>query len=549
MIPILRRELLDVLRTRRVMAMQLVLALACALLVLARWPTGEVTDLSGTRALQVLRLFGYGLLAGILLLVPAFPAASLVREKVKGTLPLLLNSPLRPWSIYLGKLGGVLGFTAALLVMTLPAAAACHALGGTTNRGGLAALYGVLFLAAVQLATLGLLVSSLAQSVDGAMRLTYALVLCVVILPLLPLFRLRGDSLEGAAFWLACLSPVPAVMEAVGQGDALSQGLSAGSHAILGYALLATVFSAACAAATVARLNSALLDRARPSTARKRARTGFAEVMYRVFFLVDPNRRAGSMSAWVNPVMVKEFRSRRFGRSHWLLRLLAISTILSLVLSYAALGGALGLGRETIGGVLVLLQVALLVLFAPSLASGLVAAERESGTWQLLRMTPLSPGAILRGKLMSVAWPLLLLLGSTIPGYVIMMLTEPTLVPRVQRVVVCLVLTAVFAVLLSAAISTLFRSAATATAASYLALLAVCGGPLLIWLGRDAPFGQSAVEAALFLDPVAASLQAAAAWDFASYELLPLNWWIIGSACLVLLVFLAARTWQLYRPE
>src|SRR5262245_55172050 len=176
MIPILRRELLDVLRTRRVMAMQLVLALACALLVLARWPTGEVADLSGTRALQVLRLFGYGLLAGVLLLVPAFPAASLVREKVKGTLPLLLNSPLRPWSIYLGKLGGVLGFTAALLVMTLPAAAACHALGGTTNRGGLAALYGVLFLAAVQLATLGLLVSSLAQSVDGAMRFTYALV-------------------------------------------------------------------------------------------------------------------------------------------------------------------------------------------------------------------------------------------------------------------------------------------------------------------------------------------------------------------------------------
>ena len=30
----------------------------------------------------------------------------------------------------------------------------------------------------------------------------------------------------------------------------------------------------------------------------------------------------------------------------------------------------------------------------------------ESGSWQLLRMTPLSGGKILRGKLMSVAWPL-----------------------------------------------------------------------------------------------------------------------------------------------
>src|SRR5438067_6496709 len=130
MYAIIRRELLEALRTRRVLALQLGLALGCALLVLVRWPTGGTADLSGARSLQVLRVFGYGLLAGILLLVPAFPATALVREKVKGTLQLLLNSPLPPRSIYLGKLGGVLGFTAILLVMTFPAAAACYALGG-----------------------------------------------------------------------------------------------------------------------------------------------------------------------------------------------------------------------------------------------------------------------------------------------------------------------------------------------------------------------------------------------------------------------------------
>src|SRR5436305_2615207 len=135
--PIIRRELLEVLRTRKAVALQLGLALACALLVLLRWPTGDVADLSGARSLQVLRMFGYGLLAGILLLVPAFPATSLVREKIRGTLALLLNSPLRPWSIYLGKLGGVLGFTAVLLVMTFPAAAACYALGGLEEQGGI----------------------------------------------------------------------------------------------------------------------------------------------------------------------------------------------------------------------------------------------------------------------------------------------------------------------------------------------------------------------------------------------------------------------------
>ncbi len=551
--PIIRRELLEVMRTRKALAMQLGLALGCALLVLLRWPTGGTADLSGARALEVLRAFGYGLLAGILLLVPAFPATSLVREKVQGTLALLLNSPMRPWSIYLGKLGGVLGFTAVLLVMTLPAAAACYALGGTGARGGIAALYAVLGVAAVQLATLGLLVSSRSQSTDGALRVTYALVLVVCVLVLAPHALLLGGSgpLVELASWLRCLSPVPAVMEVLGQGDVGSQGMSAGGGAVGRYLLLASAASVACALATVVRLNHTLLDRARPPGVMTEDRSEGGRVLRRLLFLVDPQRRSGSMTLWVNPVMVKEFRSRRFGRSHWTLRLIAVSAILSLGLSILAAVGVegLGWGLEMIGGMLVLLQVALLILFAPSLAAGLVSAERESGSWQLLRMTPLSAGSILRGKLMSVAWPLLLLLCATLPGYVVMMTVRPELVHQVQRVVACLGLMAVFAVLTSAAASTLFRSTAAATTASYLALLAVCVGPLLVWLAREAPFGHATVEAVLTPSPVAAALQASDMPGFAAYELLPAGWWVVGSACVALLLFLAVRVRQLCRPE
>ena len=103
--------------------------------------------------------------------------------------------------------------------------------------------------------------------------------------------------------------------------------------------------------------------------------------------------------------------------------------------------------------------------------------------------------------------------------------------------------------MLSAATSTLFRSTAAATTASYVSLLAVCGGPLLVWLGREAPFGHPTVEGVLTIDPVAAALQASATPGFVRYELLPANWWIVGSACVVLLLFLSVRTWQLYRPE
>jgi ABC-type transport system involved in multi-copper enzyme maturation permease subunit len=549
--PIIRRELLEVLRTRKAVALQLSLALACALLVLVRWPSEETADLSGARSLQVLRVFGYGLLAGILLIVPAFPATSLVREKVKGTLALLLNSPMRPWSIYLGKLGGVLGVAAVLLIMTLPAAAACYALGGTTASGGLLALYGVLALAVVQLATLGLLVSSRAQTTDGALRATYALVLAICVLTLGPHELLRGksDATAQLASWLRCLSPIPAVMDTLGQRDVGAHGMAASAGDVGRYILLASLASLACALATVARLNRTLLDRARPPGVMTEDRSGGERALRRLFFLVDPQRRSSGISLWVNPVMVKDFRARRFGRSHWMLRLIAVSAILSLGLTYVAASGALGWGVEVIGGVLVLLQVALLLLFAPSLAAGLISAERESGSWQLLRMTPLSAGKILRGKLLSVALPVVLLLCATLPGYVVMMMIKPDLAERVERVVICLALMSVFAVLLSAAVGALFRSAATATAAAYLTLLAVCVAPLLVWLAREAPFGHAAVEAVLSVNPVAATLQASETPGFTRYELLPLNWWIIGSACVALLAFLSVRTWQLCRPE
>jgi ABC-type transport system involved in multi-copper enzyme maturation permease subunit len=372
----------------------------------------------------------------------------------------------------------------------------------------------------------------------------------VCVLTQAPHLLLRGGSgpLPALAGWLRCLSPIPAVMELLGQGDVGSQGMSAGPGAVSRYVVLAGLGSVACALATVAGLNHRLLDRARPAGVMTEDRSAGGRAVRRVLFLVDPQRRSGSMSLWVNPVLVKEFRSRRFGRSHWTIRLIALSAILSLGLSYVAASGALGWGIEFIGAALVLLQIALLILFAPSLAAGLVSAERESGTWQLLRMTPLSPGSILRGKLVSVAWPLLLLC-ATLPGYVVMMTVKPTLVHQVQRVVACLALTAVFAALLSAAASTLFRSTAASTTASYLALLAACALPLLVWLGREAPFGHSTVQAVLTVDPVAAALQASDTPGFTQYELLPANWWIIGAACLVLLVFLRLRVWQLSRPE
>jgi ABC-type transport system involved in multi-copper enzyme maturation permease subunit len=548
MTPIVHRELLSLLRTRKAVVAQLVLAMACALLVLARWPSEGSADLGGTRSLQVLRVFGYGLLAGVLLLSPAVPATSLVAERVRGTLALLLNSPLSAGSIYGGKLLAALGFTAILMLMTLPAAGACHALGGVSARGGVALLYLLLLAASVQIATIGLLVSSRAQSIDGALRTTYALVLAVVLIPLAPYWLLQGSAAAPIADWVRCISPVPAVMEVLGQSGVGSRGFGTNS-AIVRYFFLAGVMSLACAAATVWSLKGRPLDRGRTAGVMTQDRSTIGQLFRRIVFLIDPQRRSRGMTLLVNPVMVKEFRTRRFGRSHWTLRLIALTAVLSLGLSYVAAGGALGWGIEATGGALVILQSALLVLFGPSLAAGLISAEREGGTWTLLRTTPLSSGVILRGKLLSAAWPLLLLLCATLPGYVVLMTIRPELRGQVERVIGCLAATAVLCVFVSAATSSVFRTTAAATAASYLAIVTICLFPLLIWLGREAPFGHTTVEKALAVSPLAAALSVSETPGFASYRLLPINWWITGSIDVVLLIFLWLRTRQLYRPE
>lgn len=549
--PIVARELLGVLRTRRAAALQVALfALFAAVLVL-RWPTDAHVGVSGEQAQAVFRVFGYGLLALVVLFVPVVPATSVVREKKSGTLALLLNSPMRPVSIYFGKLVGALGYSLLLLSLSIPAATACYAMGGGVTLGDTAALYGLLLVAAVQFTAIALFVSTAARSADSALRLTYGCVLAVALAgPALYLF-FQGQSGVAAeiATGLRMLSPVPPVMERLRQGGVGSQGILSESAVASWYVAAALATTALLAAATVLRLNQKLFDRSRSSGVMTEERTAVQRAARRAVFVVDPQRRRSGIGPLTNPVMMKEFRCRKFGRIHWLLRLVAACALASLGLTYLTTAGTLDWGVETVGGILVLLQTALILLVTPSLAAVLITSELETGGWQLLQTTPLSTGTILRGKLMSVVWTLGLILLATLPGYVVMVFIKPAMSQQVSRVVVCLLVTALFSLALSACVGSFFRRTAAATMTAYGLLLALCGGTLLVWMARSALFGRPAVNAALTLNPVAAALSVIEAPGFEDYELVPANWWILGAASAALLIALTVRTRHLAKPR
>jgi hypothetical protein len=394
------------------------------------------------------------------------------------------------------------------------------------------------------------LVSSFSGSTDAAVRWTYGLVLSCSVLSLGPHLFFQGTEgyMATVGDWLRCLSPFAAQMSLLGLGDVAGQGLATTTNVPARFSMLSVIVTLGASVWTIARLNHSIFDQARAAGRIVDDQSLGLRIFRRLMFIVDPQRRKRGIGPFTNPVMVKEFRCRRFGRLHWLLRLVAICALLSLALTYALTAGTIDWGPETIGGIMVVMQVALFVLIAPSLAAGLIATERESGGWQLLKMTPLSTIRIVWGKLLSVVLTLLLVLCATLPGYVVMVYIEPGMTLQVQRVVICLAATAGFAMFVSAAVGCLFTRTAPATATTYAVLLAITAIPLLVWLGRDAPFGHDAVERALVVNPVAAALSVIRMRGFAQYNLLPANWWFMGIVSALSLLVLLWQTRRISRP-
>ena len=414
---LIHRELITVLRQRRMLLLQIGLVAFFTLLVAVRWPTDARVALSGVRAQQVFRLFSFGLLGIMLLLLPVFPATNIVREKQQGTLALLLNTPLGPWRLLFGKLLAIMALAGIILATSLPAASACYAMGGLSARL-LCAVYWFLVLVALQYLSLGLLISSHANSTDAAVRWTYGAVLGLSVLSLGPHYFFQGTQgyLATASEHLRTVSPFAALLSLLSAGDLGGSGLISTTDVPGRFTIASLVIATVAALMTVMRLNHTIFDQARPAGKISNDQSWQVQTFRRILFLVDPQRRSQGIGNLTNPVMVKEFRCRRFGRLHWLLRLVAVCAMLSLGLTYATTAGTLDWGVETIGGILVVMQVALIVLITPSLSSGLISQEVESGGWQLLQMTPLSTMQIVWGKLLSVLLPLALILCATLPG-------------------------------------------------------------------------------------------------------------------------------------
>lgn len=116
-------------------------------------------------------------------------------------------------------------------------------------------------------------------------------------------------------------------------------------------------------------------------------------------------------------------------------------------------------------------QFFLVALVAPTFASGSITGEKERKTYEMLLASPLDPGTILVGKLLSSLTYLVLLIVSTLPLMFLCFLLGGILLSEIVRAYLILVLAAGTFGLISLACSSFFRRTSSALVVSYLVIL------------------------------------------------------------------------------
>ena len=116
-------------------------------------------------------------------------------------------------------------------------------------------------------------------------------------------------------------------------------------------------------------------------------------------------------------------------------------------------------------------QFFLVALMAPTFAAGSITGEKERKTYELLLASPLRPGTILVGKLLSSLSYLVILIISSLPLMILCYLLGGLLLSEITRSYLVLILAAGTFGLLSVACSSYFRRTSSALVVSYLVIL------------------------------------------------------------------------------
>ncbi|MEJ2555948.1 MAG: ABC transporter permease subunit, partial [Anaerolineae bacterium] len=193
----------------------------------------------------------------------------------------------------------------------------------------------------------------------------------------------------------------------------------------------------------------------------------------------------------VNPLIVKELRSRMRGARAFatltgvLLLLGAVSYALYRVLlsTMRYSGGPLSpqIG-QALFTTLAFLELIMVCAITPAVTAGAISGEQEKLTYEMLLATPLRPASILWGKLVSALSYVFLLIFAAVPMASLVFIFGGVTPRDMIKALVILVIVAVTLGVLGLFMSAWLRRTGRATVLSYLVVLALLIGPLLVYV-------------------------------------------------------------------
>jgi ABC-type transport system involved in multi-copper enzyme maturation permease subunit len=177
-----------------------------------------------------------------------------------------------------------------------------------------------------------------------------------------------------------------------------------------------------------------------------------------------------------NPVLTRELLVTLRSHRAFILQLIYVCALGALVYFYWPTGEegghqvSPGVARRLFD-IFFLGQFFLVALMAPTFAAGSITGEKERKTYELLLASPLRPGTILIGKLLSSLSYLVILIVSSLPLMILCYLLGGLLLSEITRSYLVLILSAGTFGLLSIACSSYFRRTSSALVVSYLVIL------------------------------------------------------------------------------
>ena len=557
--PIVRKDIVGLLRLRRIGAIQFVFVGILGVLLLASWPQKGVVPLSSHGKDSLLMGLFLGQLILLILFVPGVASMSITSEREQGTLEMLYASRLSPAQLIFGKLLSSIGFPLLLLMSSLPFVGLLN-YRGDLDLSVLLYLYAILITSAVMLAIMSLTISAFCSLVSTSVVLSYVIVLTIcggVLVPAAIMLSSQDGISAQLLHFTRSISPIAAVLSLLSPHLAEFGGRAGGvsqytGESIVGLPPAWKIFFPFAGGLIVTCLIALILVlRKAPSHARLAGPPPASEnkkrsIGRRILFLIDPLKRRKPIGNF-NPIFVNEARISQLRSSRWMIRIFYGALFISLSLASMAIYGGQTEHADLlhyVAAVLVAFQIGAISMIDPSLTSPAISHEFENTTFEMLRLTRLSSGQIFWGKFLPAFVPAMLPVIALLPAFGVICFLNPIYLRSVMLMLPVFALSVVLCCSAGLACSTVMRSSTSATVVNYFIIGAIVVVPFLAWLSAgifiDARVANWIAQLSPFV--MASNLLPDGSPEIAS--LLPQHLLLTGGICLLML-FLARLRLQL----